>query len=59
MMANMTLVLEDDADLLSPDNANLSAPQQELLTWHYILGHMGFDWLKELMSPYGVLHTIA
>eukprot|EP00957_Ditylum_brightwellii_P144372 10998243-Ditylum_brightwellii.AAC.1 len=52
MMANVSSALDKDSDLLSPNNANLSALQQELLTWHYTLGHMGFDWLKELMSPY-------
>eukprot|EP00957_Ditylum_brightwellii_P026943 2036576-Ditylum_brightwellii.AAC.1 len=51
-MANVASALDNNADLLSPNNASLSAPQQELLTWHYTLGHMGFDWLKELVSPY-------
>eukprot|EP00957_Ditylum_brightwellii_P038482 2908406-Ditylum_brightwellii.AAC.3 len=52
MMAKVSSALNNNSDLLLPDNTNLSAPQQELLTWHNTLGHMGFDWLKELMYPY-------
>eukprot|EP00957_Ditylum_brightwellii_P206652 15349389-Ditylum_brightwellii.AAC.1 len=52
MMVNVLSALNDDSKLLLLDNTNMSAPQQELLTWHCTLGHIGFDWLKELMSPY-------
>jgi hypothetical protein len=32
-------------------NQNISGPQQELLFWHWIMGHGGFQWIQRLMKP--------
>eukprot|EP00957_Ditylum_brightwellii_P018476 1389682-Ditylum_brightwellii.AAC.1 len=55
-MANVAAAFEAAVDLPTPlldvSNSNLSNAQKELLTWHNTLGHIGFAWLQELMSPY-------
>lgn len=32
-------------------NQNLTNAQKELLVWHWKLGHVGLDWLKQLLRP--------
>eukprot|EP00957_Ditylum_brightwellii_P116320 8872529-Ditylum_brightwellii.AAC.1 len=39
-------------NILDDSNTNLSNSQKELVAWHYTLGHLGFDWLQHLMTPF-------
>eukprot|EP00957_Ditylum_brightwellii_P011152 844994-Ditylum_brightwellii.AAC.1 len=39
-------------NILDDSNMNLTTSQKELLAWHYTLGHLGFDWLQHLMTPF-------
>eukprot|EP00957_Ditylum_brightwellii_P189814 14450636-Ditylum_brightwellii.AAC.1 len=39
-------------NILDNSNTNLTNSQKELLTWHYTIGHLGFDWLRHLMTPF-------
>ena len=36
-------------DIISQENANLTAAQKELLLWHFRLGHAGLGWIQSLM----------
>ena len=38
-------------NVLASDNRNLSAAQQELLGWHFKLGHFNLCWIQALTRP--------
>jgi hypothetical protein len=39
-------------NMLDDTNCNLSHAQKTFLSWYHSLGHVGFQWLQELMSSY-------